>query len=53
MFILENDKRMCQEIFSHLVEVTESMYLRNISELCASQRNWKEIGTFKLHMSLR
>ena len=29
-FILENDKSPCQEIFSYLVEVTESIYFGNI-----------------------
>ena len=37
-FILEHDKRMYQEIFSRLVDVTESMYLGNIFRItCISK----------------
>ena len=55
-FILENDKSMCQGIFSHPIEVTGFMYLRNyfLSYVYLKDlyKNLKEIEISKLHRSL-
>ena len=55
-FILENDKSMCQGIFSHPVEVTGFMYLRkyflNYVYVKDLYKNLKEIKISKLHESL-
>ena len=55
-FILQNDKSMWQGIFSHPVEVTGFVYLRNYFlsyvHLKDLYKNLKEIESSKLHRSL-